>query len=189
MDFNVGLPRISHGHDLIWVIVDRLMKSAHFIPVGTRYRARQYAEVYIAHIARYHGISKIIISDKGSSFVTRFWEQLYECLGTHLIRSSAYHPQTDGRTERVNQIIEDMFHTCVLNDGPKWDQHLPLAEFSYNNSYQESIKMSLFGTLYGRSCRTPLSWSESGEMVIFYLNIMIEVEENMRQIHANILSA
>jgi hypothetical protein len=85
MDFIVGLHRTSHGHDSIWVIVDHLMKSAHFIPVGTRYRARQYAELYIAHIVRYRGILKTIIYDRGSVFVAHFWEQLHECLGTHLI--------------------------------------------------------------------------------------------------------
>jgi hypothetical protein len=85
MDFIVGLPRTSCGHDSIWVIVDCLMKLAHFIPFGTRYRARKYAELYIAHIIHYHGISKTIISDKGSIFVAHLWEQLHECLGTHLI--------------------------------------------------------------------------------------------------------
>jgi hypothetical protein len=108
-------------------------------------------------------------------------------LGTHLIRSSAYHPQTDGWTERVNQIIEDMLHACVLTDDPKWDKHLPLAEFSYNNSYQESIKMSPFEALYGRPCRTPLSWSESDERVVFGPDIVIEAEEKVKQILANIL--
>jgi hypothetical protein len=142
MDFIVGLPRTSCGHNSIWVIVDRLTKSAHFIPIAMTYRVEQYAELYILHIVRYHGISKTIISDKGSIFVAHFWEQLHECLGTHLIRRSTYHPQTDGQTERVNQIIEDMLRACVLTDGPKWDKHLPLAEFSYNNNYQESIKMS-----------------------------------------------
>jgi hypothetical protein len=110
-------------------------------------------------------------------------------LGTHLIRSSAYHPQTDGQTEQVNQIIEDMLRACVLTDGPKWDKHLPLAEFSYNNNYQESIKMSPFEALYGRSCRTPLSWSESGKRVIFGPDIVIEVEEKVKQIQANNLAA
>jgi hypothetical protein len=81
--------------------------------------------------------------------VARFWEQLHECLGTYLIRNAAYHPHTDKQTERVNQIVEDMLRACVLNDDPKWDQHLPLTEFSYNNSYQESIKMSPFEALYG----------------------------------------
>jgi transposase InsO family protein len=157
MDFIVGLPRTSRGYNSIWVIVDRLTKSAHFIPVATTSRVGQYAELYLSHIVRYHGIPKTIISDRGSIFVAHFWEQLHECLGTHLIRSSAYHPQTDGQTERVNQIIEDMLRGCVLMDIPKWDKHLPLAEFSYNNNYQESIKMSPFEVPYERPYRTPLS--------------------------------
>jgi hypothetical protein len=92
MDFIVSLPHTSRGYNSIWVIVDRLTKSAHFIPVATTYRVGQYAELYISYIVRYHGVLKIIISDRGSTFVARFWEQLHECLGTHLIRSSAYHP-------------------------------------------------------------------------------------------------
>jgi hypothetical protein len=143
----------------------------------------------MSHIVRYHGILKAIIFDRGSIFVARFWEQLYECLGTHLIQSSAYHPQTDGQTERVNQIIEDMLRGCVLMDGPKWDKHLSLAKFSYNNSYQESIKMSPFEAPYGQPCRTSLSWSESGERVIFGPNIVAEAEEKVKQIQANILAA
>jgi hypothetical protein len=149
MDFIVGLPRTSLGYNSIWVIVDRLTKSANIIPVAMTYRVGQYAELYISHIVRYHGIPKTIISDRGSIFVAHFWVQLHECLGTHLIRRFAYHPQTDGQMERVNQIIENMLHACVLTDSPKWDKHLPLAEFSYNNSYQESIKMSPFEALYG----------------------------------------
>jgi hypothetical protein len=119
MDFIVGLPRSSCGYNSLWVIVERLTKSAHFIPVSTTYKARQYAELYISHIIHYHGIPKTIISDRGSIFVACFWEQLHEYLGTHLIRSAAYHPKTDGQTERVNQIIEDMLRACVLNDGLK----------------------------------------------------------------------
>jgi hypothetical protein len=130
MDFIVGLPRTSRGYNSIWVIIDCLTKLAHFIPLSTIYRVRQYAELYMSHIVRYHGISKTIISDRASIFVARFWEQLHECLGTHLIWSSAYHPQAHGQTERVNQIIEDMLRACVLTDGRKWDNHFPLAEFS-----------------------------------------------------------
>jgi hypothetical protein len=91
MDFIVGLPRTSRGYNSKWVNVDRLTKSAHFIPISTTYRVKQYAELYISHIVRYHGIPKTIIFDIGSIFVARFWEQLHECLDTHLIRSSAYH--------------------------------------------------------------------------------------------------
>jgi hypothetical protein len=110
-------------------------------------------------------------------------------LDTHLIRSSVYHPQTNEQTERVNQIIEDMLRACALNDGQKWDKHLPLAEFSYNNSYQESIKMSPFEALYGRPCRTPVSWSESGERVIFDPDMVTKEEEKVNQIRANIPTA
>jgi hypothetical protein len=92
MDFIMGLPRISCGYNLIWVIVDRLTKSVHLIPIAMIYRVRQYVELYISYIVRYHGIPKTILSDRGSIFVARFWEQLHECLGTQLIHSSAYHP-------------------------------------------------------------------------------------------------
>jgi hypothetical protein len=96
MNFIVGLPHTSRGYNSIWVIVDRLTKSAHFIPVASTYRVGQYAKLNISHIIRYHGIPKTIISDRESIFVAHFWEPLHECLGTHLIRSSTYHPQTDG---------------------------------------------------------------------------------------------
>jgi hypothetical protein len=96
MDFIVGLPHTSRGYNSIWAIVDCLTKPAHFIPISTTYRVRQYAELYISHIVRYHGILKTIISDRGSIFVACFWEQLHECLVTHLIQSSSYHLQIDG---------------------------------------------------------------------------------------------
>jgi hypothetical protein len=92
MDFIVGLPRTSRGYNSIWVIMDRLTKLAHFIPIAMTYRVKQYVELYISHIVCYHGIPKTIIYDRGSIFVTHFLEQLHECLGTHLIKSSAYHP-------------------------------------------------------------------------------------------------
>jgi hypothetical protein len=85
MDFIVGLPRTSRGYNSIWVIMDRLTKSAHFIPISTTYRVKQYAELYILHIVRYHGIPKTIISNRGSIFIAPFWDQLHEYLGTHLI--------------------------------------------------------------------------------------------------------
>jgi transposase InsO family protein len=106
-----------------------------------------------------HGLPQTIVSDRGAQFVTRFWEQLQESLGTKLIRSSAYHPQTDGKTERVNQILEDMLRACAIDCGNNLDKYLSLAEFAYNNSYQSSLKMAPFEALYGRRCRTPLNWS------------------------------
>jgi hypothetical protein len=108
MDFIVGLPNTPRHHDSIWVIVDRLTKVAYFLPVHTTDKAQKYAELYIDRIVCLHGLPRTIVSDRGSQFVARFWEQLQESLGTKLIRSSAYHPQTDGQTERVNQILEDI---------------------------------------------------------------------------------
>jgi transposase InsO family protein len=90
----------------------------------------------------------MIISDRGSQFVARFWEQLHASLGTHLIHSSTYHPQTDDQTERVNQILKDMLRAGMMKNQGSWDKHLLLAEFSYNNSYQESLKMAPFEVLY-----------------------------------------
>ena len=179
MDFIVGLPRTQKGYDSIWVVVDRLTKSAHFLPVNTIYRAKKYAQLYISRILYLHGVPKTIISDRGNQFVAHFWEQLHACLGTHIIRSSAYHPQIDGQTERINQILEDMLCAYVLAYLQKWNECLPLAEFSYNNSYQESIKMAPFEALYGRRCRTPLNWSETRERTIFGSNMVQEAEEQV----------
>jgi hypothetical protein len=167
MDFIVGLPLTAHEFDLIWIIVDWLTKSAHFISINIMYRVEKYAEIYIAHVLCLHEVLKMIISNRGSQFVTHFWEQLHASLGTHLIHSFAYHPQTDGQTDRVNQILEDMLRACMIENQGSWDKNLPLAEFSYNNSYQESLKIAPFEVLYGHQCRTPLNWIEPGEKVIF----------------------
>jgi hypothetical protein len=149
MDFIMGLPRTTKGFDSIWVIIDRLTKITHFLPVKTYYPVITYAQIYIARILSLHGIPKTIVSDRGPQFVSKFWEELHKLLGTKLLHSSAYHPQTSGQTERVNQILEDMLRACVLEYPQKWDECLPLAEFSYNNSYQGSIKMAPFEALYG----------------------------------------
>jgi hypothetical protein len=106
-----------------------------------------------------------------------------------LLHSSAYHPQTSGKTERVNQIIEDMLRACVLEFPQKWDDCLPLVEFSYNNSYQESIKMAPFEALYGRRCRTPLIWSEPREQWFFMPDLVKETEEKVQQIRHNLKEA
>jgi hypothetical protein len=163
MDFIVGLPRTESGYDSIWVIVDRLTKVAHFIPIKTTYSGPQLAELYVSRIVCLHGVPKKIVSDRGTEFTSRFWERLHEALDTQLRFSSAYHPQTDGQIERVNQILEDMLRAYALQYGRSWDKSLSYAEFSYNNSYQESLKMAPFEILYGRRCRTPLFWNETRE--------------------------
>jgi hypothetical protein len=135
MDFIVGLPMTACKFDSIWVIMDRFTKSAHFIPINTNYDVQKYAKIYVTPVLCLHGVLKMIISDRGSQFVTRFLEQLHVSLGTHLIHSSANHSQTDNQTERVNQILEDMLRACIIEYPGSWHKNLTWAKFSYNNSY------------------------------------------------------
>jgi hypothetical protein len=107
-------------------------------------------------------------------------------MGTTLLFSMAYHPQTSGRVERVNQILEDMLRSCVISFGMKWEDCLPYAEFSYNNSYQASLGMEPFEVQYGCKCRTPLNWSDCGERKHFGPDIVQEGEEQVRIIHENL---
>jgi hypothetical protein len=136
MDFIVGLPRTQSGYDSIWVIMDRMTKVAHFIPIKTTYSGSQLTELYMSRIVCLQGMPKKIMSDRGTQFTLKFWERLHETLDTQLHFSSAYHPQADGQTGRVNKILEDMLRTCALQYRRSWDKSPPYAKFSYNNSYQ-----------------------------------------------------
>jgi transposase InsO family protein len=167
-------------------VVNRLTKSAHFIIVKTSYNSAVLAELYMSRIVCLHGVQKKIVSDKGTQFTSHFWQQLHEALGTHLKFSSAYHPQTDGQTERTNQILKDMLRACVLQDQSGWDKRLPYAEFSYNNNYQASLKMSPFQALYGRSCRTLLQWDHPRKKANVSPEILLEAEENIKMVWENL---
>jgi hypothetical protein len=179
MDFIMGLLLTARKFDLIWVIVDRLTKSAHFVPVNTNYKIQKYAKIYITRVMYLHGVLKTIISDRGSQFVTRFWEPLHASLGTHLIHSSTYNPQTD------DQILEVMLRAYVMEHQGSWDKNLPWTVFSYNNSYQESLKMTPFEVLYGCQCHTPLNWIHPREKMIFGPNLIEEVEVIVSHIQDN----
>jgi transposase InsO family protein len=167
MDFIIRLPRTQAAYDSIWVIVDRLTRVAHLIRVKTTYSGATLTELYMLRIVCLHGVSKNIVSDRGSRFTSKFWERLHESMDTKLNFSSAYHPQTDSQTERTNQILEDMLRACALKYGKSWNQSLPYVEFLYNNSYQASIKMTPYEALYGRQCRTTLFWSQMRESRVF----------------------
>jgi hypothetical protein len=186
MDFIMGLSRTQSGYDSIWVIVDRLTKVAHFIPVKTTYSGPQLAELYMSRIFCLHGVPKKIVYNRGTQFTSMFWERLHETSDTQLHFSSTYHPQTDGQTERINQILEDMLRACTLQYGRSSDKSLPYADFSYNNSYQESLKKAPFEMLYGRRCRTPLFWNETGEWKVFGPNILQEAEKQVRMVRENL---
>jgi hypothetical protein len=189
MDFIVGLPRTRDGYDSIWVIVDRLTKVAHFIPVKTTYSRAQLAELYMSRIVCLHGVPKKIVSDRGTQFTSRFWKRLHESMDTKLNFSSAYHPQTDGQTKRTNQVLEDMLRACALKHGRGWYKSLPYAKFSYNNSYQASLKMAPFEALYVRKCRTPLYWNQTGESQVFGLEILQEAKKQVQIIRENLKTA
>nr|GEU33421.1 putative reverse transcriptase domain-containing protein [Tanacetum cinerariifolium] len=152
MDFVTGLPRTPSGYDLNWVIVDRLTKSAYFLPKKKTDSIEKLVELYLKEIVCKHGVPVSVISDRDSLFTSRFWVSLQKALGTQLDLSTAYHPKTDGQSKRTIQTLEDMLQACVIDFGSSWDKHLSLVEFSYNNSYHASIQAAPFEALYGRKC-------------------------------------
>ncbi|GJV82066.1 putative reverse transcriptase domain-containing protein [Tanacetum coccineum] len=159
----VKLPRSKNGHDTIWVIVDKLTKSAHFLATREDYSIEKLARLYIEEIVARHGVPVSIISDRDGRFTSHFWQTLQKALGTRLDVSTAYHPQMDGQSKRIIHTLEDMLRTCVIDFGGSWDVHLPLAEFSYNTSYHSSIRCAPFKALCGRKCRSPVLWAEIGK--------------------------
>ncbi|GJS63692.1 putative reverse transcriptase domain-containing protein [Tanacetum coccineum] len=189
MDFIVGLPRTPSGYDSIWVIVDRLTKSAHFLPVKTTDSMEKLTQLYLKEIVCRHGVPISIISDTDSKFASRFWRSLQGAMGTQLDMSTAYHPQTDGQSERMIQTLEDMLRACVIDFGGSWDRHLPLVEFSYNNSYHASIKVAPFEALYGQKCRSPVCWSEVGDSQFISPEMIRETTEKIVQIKNQLLTA
>ena len=163
MDFVTGLLRTRRQHDAIRVIVDRLTKSAHFLPVSNDDPLDKLAQLYVEEIVRLHGVPISIVSNRDPRFTSRFWSSLQDAMGTRLHFSTAFHPQTDGKSERTIQTLEDMLRACVIEFKGRWDMHLSLMEFAYNNSYQSSIGMAPFEALYGRKFCTPVCWDEVGE--------------------------
>jgi hypothetical protein len=140
----------------------------------------------MSRIVCLHRVPKKTVSDKGMQFTLRFWERMYESLDTQLCFNSSYHPQTDGQIERVNQILEDMMRAHALQYGRSWDKSLPYAEFSYNNSYQDSLKMAPIEMVYGRRCQTPLFWNETGERKVFGPDILQESKKQVRMVRENL---
>jgi hypothetical protein len=165
--------------------VDHLTKVAHFIPVKMTYSGAKLADLYMSRIMCLHGVLKKIVLDRGSQFPSKFWEKLHESIDTKLNFSSAYHPQTDGQTERTNQILEDVLRACELKYGKSWDKSLPYAEFSYNG-YQASIKMTPYEALYGCQCRTPLFWSQTRENQVFGLEVLKDADKQVQMVHESL---
>ncbi|GJZ82397.1 putative reverse transcriptase domain-containing protein [Tanacetum coccineum] len=189
MDFITKLPKISNGHDTIWVIVDRLTKSAHFIPTQEIDSMETLTRLYIKEIVSRHRVPISIISDRDSHFTSRFWQSLQKALGTQLDMSTTYHPETDGQSERTIQTLEDMLRACVIDFGKGWEKHLPLVEFSYNNSYHASIKATPFEELYGRKCRSPVCWAKVGDVQLTGPEIIHETTEKIVKIRQRLQAA
>ncbi|GJR64234.1 putative reverse transcriptase domain-containing protein [Tanacetum coccineum] len=158
MDFVTKLPRTSCGHDTIWVIMDRLTKSAHFLPMREDYKMERLARLYLNEIVYRHGVPISIISDHDSCFTSRFWQSMQEALGIHMLRA------------------------CVLDFRGSWDAHLLLVEFSYNNSYHSSLRCAPFEALYGRKCLSPIMWAEVGEGQLIRPELVQETTEKISQI-------
>ncbi|KAD5318131.1 hypothetical protein E3N88_18077 [Mikania micrantha] len=183
------LPRTASGKDSNWVIIDRLTKAAHFLPIRETYPVRKLAPIYVDEIGSRHVIPLSIISVRDARFTARFWESLHEAFGTRLDLSTAYQPQKDGQMERTIQTLEDMLRACVIDFGGNWDSHLPLVEFSYNNSYHASIGMAPYEALYCRKCRSPICWTEVGESQIIGPEISEETTDKIHQICENLSAA
>ena len=189
MDFVIGLPKTLEKFDSIWVVVDRLTKSAHFIPVKIDYNVEQLAKVYVKESVRLHVVPLCIISDRGTQFKSKFWRKLHDELGTQLTFCTIVHPQTDGQSERTIQVLEDMLRACVIDFGGHWDKFLPLCEFSYNNSYHSNIDMAPFEALYGRGCRSPIGWFEAGDVKPLGVDLVKDAQDKVRSIQTKLLAA
>ncbi|GJR74457.1 reverse transcriptase domain-containing protein [Tanacetum coccineum] len=157
-------------------------KAFEIRPDGTRcIKNRSWLPLFVSR----HGVPISIISDRDSHFTSRFWKSLQSALGTQLDMSTAYHPETDGQSKRTIQTLEDMLRACVIDFGKGWERHLPLVEFSYNNSYHASIKAAPFEALYGRKCRSPVCWAEVRDVQLTGPEIIHETTKKILQISTN----
>jgi hypothetical protein len=179
MDSITGLPKSTKKNDVIMVVVDKLSKSSHLVPVKSTYKAIDIANIFMKEIFRLHGMPKEIVSDQVIKFTSSFWKSLIDGSETKLLFSTTYHPQTKGQIERVNQIVEYMLKMHVMHQPKKWEDYLPLVEFAYNNDYQESLKMSPFEALYGRQCKIPISWNNPVDRITIGPNVLKEMEQQV----------
>ncbi|GJV33613.1 putative reverse transcriptase domain-containing protein [Tanacetum coccineum] len=189
MDFVTKLPKTSQGYDTIWVIVDRLTKFAIFTPMRETDPMDKLTRIYLKEVVTRYGIHVSIICDRDPRFASNFWRSLQNALGTNLDMSTAYHPQTDGQSERTIQTLEDMLRACAIDFGKGWVNQLSLVEFSYNNSYHASIKAVPFEALYGIKCRSPVCWTKVGEAQILGPELIQKTTEKIVQIKQRMQAA
>ena len=169
--------------------MDRLTKSAHFLAVWVTFTLERFYKLYIQEIVRLHGVPVSIVSDRDPRFTVHFWKSFQKAIGTRLTMSTAFHPQTDGRSERTIQVLEDMLQAYVLDHKGSWEEHLPLVEFTYNNSYQASIQMEPYEALYVRPCRSPICWTEVEESSFTGPDLIRDTSEKLSLIRQRLLTA
>nr|GEY06941.1 putative reverse transcriptase domain-containing protein [Tanacetum cinerariifolium] len=189
MDFVTKLPKSSQGYDTIWVIVDRLTKSAIFTLMRETNPMDKLARMYLKEVVTRNGIPVSIISDHDLRFASNFWRSLQNALGTRLDMSIVYHLETDDQSKRTIQTLKDMLRACAIDFGKGLVNHFPLVEFSYNNIYHASIKTTPFEALYGRKCRLPVCWTEVGEAQILGPELIQETTEKIIQIKQRMQAA
>ncbi|KAJ1686917.1 hypothetical protein LUZ63_018307 [Rhynchospora breviuscula] len=189
MDFIVGLPK-SEGKEVIWVVVDRLTKYAHFVSISHPYSAPSIAQLFLDQIYKLHGLPITIVSDRDPIFTSLFWKEIMEKLGVKLNMSTAYHPQTDGQTERVNQCIEQYLRCLAQHQPRKWTRWLALAEWWYNTSFHSAIHTTPFQALYGYAPpmipmgQPPKSMVESvNKMFQERHHLNLQLKEHLRKAH------
>ena len=156
MDFITGLPRTNRGHDSIWVVVDRLTKLVKFIPTRKNVKTPELARLFIKHLYRLYGLPADIVSDRDRKFDSHFWREVFKKLDTTLSMSTADHPQSDGQTKRVNQVLKDMLCAYVSKKQSNWEEYLPHLEFAYKSSKHSATGFSPFMLMYGFQPRSPI---------------------------------
>ena len=189
MDFVIHLPRTPQGHDEVWVRVDWLTKSTHFLAMRMTFTFERFYRLYIREIVWLHGVPVSIVSDRDSRFTAHFWKSSQKAMGTRLTMSTAFHPQTDGQSKRTIQVLEDMLRACVLDHKGSLEEHFPLVKFAYKNSYQVSIHIAPYEALYGRPCRSPICWIEVGESSITGPDLIRNTSEKVSLIRQRLLTA
>ena len=179
MDFIVGLPPTRRQNDSIWAMVDRMIKSVHYIPVKSTYSAEDYAKVYVYDIVSLHFVRLSIISNRGTQLTSRFWRSFQKVLGIRVKLSTTFHPQTDGQAERTIQTLEDMLRPSITDFKGYWDKYFPLVEFAYNSSFHSSVSMAPYQAFYDRICRSPIGLFEVGEPLLLGPDFIYETLEKV----------